>query len=1369
MQTIPGMEKVVVTGTGFNITERAFLQNVTLQLGAGYLPDLVHRSTNSRLYTTHLVCKSMLDAFGTQKYMRALEWGLPIVTQQWVLDCLATGNILDVEPYKTDNLQDSQDILRKGRDSQNQMAVPLVSESAAGDFTDKRMSSQANSQPHAPQAMIGTKQPHLPRQQLLFVAHDPAACPGSSNSATHFSSSSQISLNCMLTQQHASLDHPTQSMRDREQQELRGAQQNFPTSKEYPEPSDFSFQKLLLQAPKQLFLGSSPCSSSSAATPDCPFRLPGTSAAAWQSLSVLPPTHHTMTTTKNSGICASVIGGAIPISGARQQDAHDYPQHCTVSVSPLPPGCEISMSPLNYNEGSHIQDEATVCIHGNKYWINSVVPGGQSGLMITEPGHDVADEDQDDIIIPGTQLPDDDFEDATSPQSLLMYLRSKMSLEGPTISCYGSSNHVMHEEVSPPDGCTGSPMAISPLPAASHKREMLHHHGQQVDAVMTDFTDTAFPSSQPASSDDDKEVDGVQPAFHQPGGIIDDQQQMHKNPEVPLVAEGVYISTAGSAPDDNNRMTYSTTKAPHPSGPSVLYSGFLGDLTVVRMGVVSTPPPIMSLQRPSLLLEENSLRTFMDHLNAGSSGTASASAAEADYDLELPSSENSFVSASALFATSTSRANISAQTSSSAHASAPPPPSHVPPPHNVSLPHVSIKPEPGLEHAHEARPTHLRFHSGTISTTSYSLSATSHATTAVTNKSRNTASSHRQPLGPCTQNLISKAGNIACIQSTRSSLPHHQPQAALPATSASAYPLVKIKPDPDAASVSDVAVVGASVPIRPQHKQLDQLLPGSRAVSAAVAPSPRVKLLAAASRLEDAEADARTAALERELEDDISTTDDDTDDQSGLDRQSHHHHHHHQSYPLHSATDRAKAAAVQSISSLTYQMKPLCLSTTATATTAATTATATTASNAVAERAGVRQDEAITTSTTAASRRILGNLVSSAKSSESSAEELRIRRQSVMNQEPSFYCHRSDESGVIMRSSVMTGSDNYAEGTTSSRILAAGTSASVGTTSSRRLAAGTSASVAAMVIKAEEPEVPTHPQPLGCDISSTAVPQAHKAPMPRSTHHSTGDEGLSAISAKAKSSRAKSDQREDCTSHHVRDQGGTNQSKGSPVAGLVHQLNQVTEEIVMQGSNLLQEVQSVEVLKELARPPRSNTAKDWHSLASHKGLAFAEQVKVRGIVVSCKERSKRATYPMVLVHRSIGRDLKLCSSDSFGSQATVVVAEPFAMYLKDGEWWLEFSRLLSSQDVLKRATLESSVRDASLPVDLIPGHELLKVLQREHCRLACVCGETAITRTKKLPSKLSQLKEMTVYQRYVWDAETMHVLTDAPVSEFLAD
>ena len=70
MESVSGASRVVITGTGFAPEERRQLQQWVLKLGARYSPDLVHSSTSPHCHTTHLVCKSMVDAWGSPKYTR---------------------------------------------------------------------------------------------------------------------------------------------------------------------------------------------------------------------------------------------------------------------------------------------------------------------------------------------------------------------------------------------------------------------------------------------------------------------------------------------------------------------------------------------------------------------------------------------------------------------------------------------------------------------------------------------------------------------------------------------------------------------------------------------------------------------------------------------------------------------------------------------------------------------------------------------------------------------------------------------------------------------------------------------------------------------------------------------------------------------------------------------------------------------------------------------------------------------------------------------------------------------------------------------------------------------------------------------------
>lgn len=173
------------------------------------------------------------------------------------------------------------------------------------------------------------------------------------------------------------------------------------------------------------------------------------------------------------------------------------------------------------------------------------------------------------------------------------------------------------------------------------------------------------------------------------------------------------------------------------------------------------------------------------------------------------------------------------------------------------------------------------------------------------------------------------------------------------------------------------------------------------------------------------------------------------------------------------------------------------------------------------------------------------------------------------------------------------------------------------------------------------------------------------------------------------------------------------------------------------------------------------------------------QLEPLGITITCKERSKRIVCPLVMLQpAAAGGSSGGCGAfalPSSGAAASASAVEPFTAYLKEGDWWLEFSRLLTAGEAAAAAGGGGRSASGVLPPDLAPEHELLRALQREHCRLADVCGEVAVLRTKKLPARLAPAAAAAaaggplLYQRYVWDMETRHVLTDAPASDFVLD
>ncbi|KAI8472862.1 MAG: hypothetical protein J3K34DRAFT_467007 [Monoraphidium minutum] len=77
----------VVCSTGFHGAAKAELQAQVALLGGGasLSGDLVRGST------THLVCRRLLDAFGSARYRMALEWGIHVVSYRWLADSAPDG------------------------------------------------------------------------------------------------------------------------------------------------------------------------------------------------------------------------------------------------------------------------------------------------------------------------------------------------------------------------------------------------------------------------------------------------------------------------------------------------------------------------------------------------------------------------------------------------------------------------------------------------------------------------------------------------------------------------------------------------------------------------------------------------------------------------------------------------------------------------------------------------------------------------------------------------------------------------------------------------------------------------------------------------------------------------------------------------------------------------------------------------------------------------------------------------------------------------------------------------------------------------------------------------------------------------------
>jgi topoisomerase (DNA) II binding protein 1 len=85
----------VITVSNYVDTEREFVEQLIIVLGAVCQSALSRRGKDNTFKSTHLVC---MEPRG-HKYEGALRWGLPIVNHDWLFKCASEGRRVSEEPY----------------------------------------------------------------------------------------------------------------------------------------------------------------------------------------------------------------------------------------------------------------------------------------------------------------------------------------------------------------------------------------------------------------------------------------------------------------------------------------------------------------------------------------------------------------------------------------------------------------------------------------------------------------------------------------------------------------------------------------------------------------------------------------------------------------------------------------------------------------------------------------------------------------------------------------------------------------------------------------------------------------------------------------------------------------------------------------------------------------------------------------------------------------------------------------------------------------------------------------------------------------------------------------------------------------------
>ena len=83
------LSKYVICVSGYNTDERALLKGMIECCGGVYMEDMECRSV------TFLLSKNLTS----DKTKHAMRWGVPVLTHQWLFDCISDGRLRSINGY----------------------------------------------------------------------------------------------------------------------------------------------------------------------------------------------------------------------------------------------------------------------------------------------------------------------------------------------------------------------------------------------------------------------------------------------------------------------------------------------------------------------------------------------------------------------------------------------------------------------------------------------------------------------------------------------------------------------------------------------------------------------------------------------------------------------------------------------------------------------------------------------------------------------------------------------------------------------------------------------------------------------------------------------------------------------------------------------------------------------------------------------------------------------------------------------------------------------------------------------------------------------------------------------------------------------
>ncbi|ELP88501.1 topbp1, putative [Entamoeba invadens IP1] len=83
------LQDYVICVSGYSNEERILLRNMIEFCGGCYNEDMESRSV------TYLLSKNP----ASDKTKHAMRWGVPVLTHQWLFDCMSERRLLSINPY----------------------------------------------------------------------------------------------------------------------------------------------------------------------------------------------------------------------------------------------------------------------------------------------------------------------------------------------------------------------------------------------------------------------------------------------------------------------------------------------------------------------------------------------------------------------------------------------------------------------------------------------------------------------------------------------------------------------------------------------------------------------------------------------------------------------------------------------------------------------------------------------------------------------------------------------------------------------------------------------------------------------------------------------------------------------------------------------------------------------------------------------------------------------------------------------------------------------------------------------------------------------------------------------------------------------